>query len=225
MMRNFPQQNEVIEALLQGIQNAQKNFLFWSNNRLSLSSGPQKIISIHVAQELSLMKNPPEVFIDATVADILRCSLLNRNAFRAYMQEHALAQGTFSITLDERMVHHHNNDSISRVIISVHNGMRTTKPEYMHDIERICKMLQRAHQEDSTLDYGVFAFYADISALARKRLDQRLKELMTHFATIVARFPSLRAHLVATPIYKSIDSGEWMAGCYIIKPSLKDLVK
>ena len=82
MNSTFPSQERVLQALLQGIQNAEKNFLFWTNHRLSLSSGPHKIISIHVAQELSLIENAPEVFIDATVADILRCSLPDRKAFK-----------------------------------------------------------------------------------------------------------------------------------------------
>ncbi len=217
-MSNFPSQERVIEALLRGIQNAEKNFLFWTNNRLSLSSGPQKIISIHLAQELSVIENAPEVFIDATVADILRCSLPDRKAFKSYMEKNALSQGTFGITLDERFIHHNNNDSISRVIVSIHNGVRTMKPEYTHEIERLCKMLHRKKREDSTLDYGVFAFYADISVLARKKLEKRLMELKTGFDTVVEHFPSLRARLVATPIYKVADVGEWMAGCYIIEP-------
>lgn len=217
-MSNFPSQERVIEALLRGIQNAEKNFLFWTNNRLSLSSGPQKIISIHLAQELSVIENAPEVFIDATVADILRCSLPDRKAFKSYMEKNALSQGTFGITLDERFIHHNNNDSISRVIVSIHNGVRTMKPEYTYEIERLCKMLHRKKREDSTLDYGVFAFYADISVLARKKLEKRLVELKTGFDAVVEHFPSLRARLVATPIYNVVDVGEWMAGCYIIEP-------
>lgn len=216
-MTNFPTQKNVIDALLRGIQNAEKNFLFWTNNRLSLSSGPQKIISIHVAQELSFIKNPPEVFIDATVADILRCSLPDRKAFKTYMEKNNLAQGTFGITLDERFLHHNNNDSISRVIISLHNGVRNAKAEYAHEIERICKMLHREHKEDSTLDYGVFAFYTDISVSARKKLSQRLPEIMQSFDAVVAQFPSLKANLYATPIHNVEDVGEWMAGCYVIE--------
>lgn len=221
-MNNFPSQESVINALLKGIQNAEKNFLFWTNNRLSLSSGPHKIISIHVAQELSLIENAPEVFIDATVADILRCSLPDRKAFKSYMERNALSQGTFGITLDERFTHHNNNDSISRVIISLHNGVRNVKPEFTHEIERLCKMLHRVHKNDSTLDYGVFAFYADISVLARKKLEKRLVELKSSFDTVVSHFPSLQARLVATPIYNVPDVGEWMAGCYVIEPKIEN---
>lgn len=217
-MINFPTQKNVIDALLRGIQNAEKNFLFWTNNRLSLSSGPQKIISIHVAQELSSIENPPEVFIDATVADILRCSLPDRKAFKTYMEKNNLSQGTFGITLDERFLHHNNNDSISRVIISLQNGVRNAKVEYAYEIERICKMLHREHKEDSTLEYGVFAFYADISVSARKKLSKRLPEIMQNFDAVVAQFSSLQARLHATPIYNVEDVGEWMAGCYVIEP-------
>lgn len=222
-MTKFPTQESVLQALLQGIQNAEKNFLFWTNNRLSLSSGPHKILSIHVAQALSLIDNAPEVFIDATVADILRCSLPDRKAFKSFMQENALSQGTFGITLDERFTHHNNNDSVSRVIISLHNGVRNVKPEYTHEIERLCKMLHRKKREDSTLDYGVFAFYADISVLARKKLEKRLSELTASFDAVVSHFPSLQARLVATPLYNVPDIGEWMAGCYVIEPRLEDL--
>lgn len=217
-MNSFPPQQHVIESLLKGIQNAEKNFLFWTNHRLSLSSGPQKIISIHVAQELSLMEDAPELFIDASVADILRCSLPDRRAFRTYMEKNALSQGTFSITLDERFKHESNNDSISRVIISIFNGVRNVKSEYTCEIERLCKMLQREHKEDSTLDYGVFAFYADISVLARKKLEKRYHEIKESFDAVVSHFPSLQARLEATPIYTVPDVGEWMAGCYVIEP-------
>ncbi len=217
-MSNFPKQKDVIDALLQGIQNAEQNFLFWTNNRLSLSSGPHKIIGIHVAQALSTIENAPEIFIDATVADILRCSLPDRKAFKSFMEKNALAQGTFSITLDERFTHHNNNDSISRVIATMKNGVRNCKPEYTNEIERLCKMLQRQKAEDSTLDYGVFAFYADLSSLARKKLDKRLPEIIASFDNVVARFDSLSSRFVATPIHTVVDVGEWIAGCYIIEP-------
>lgn len=217
-MSNFPSQTHVIEALLEGIQKAEKNFLFWTNNRLSLSSGPHKIISIHVAQELSLIPHAPEVFIDATVADILRCSLPDRKAFKSYMEANALSQGIFSITLDERYEHSSNNDSTSRVIISLHNGVRNVKSEYTHEIERLCKMLQKEKKEDSTLDYGVFAFYADISTLARKKLEKRIGEILASFNAVVNHFPHLQARFVATPIKSVPEVGEWIAGCYIIEP-------
>lgn len=217
-MRNFPTQTVVVQAILDGISKAEQNFLFWTNNRLSLSSGPQKILSIHVAQALSLIENAPEVFIDATVSDILRCSLPNRKAFKSFMEKNALSQGVFSITLDERFSHQNHNDSTSRVIITLKNGVCNAKAEYSYEIERLCKMLQRKQKEDSALDYGVFAFYADLSPQARKKLIKRVPEIIASFDEVVSHFPTLQAKCIATPIHGVDEVGEWMAGCYVIEP-------
>lgn len=217
-MSKFPTQSNVIEATLDGMRQAQKNFLFWTNNRLSLSAGPQKILSIHVAQALSLIENAPEVFIDATVSDILRCSLPNRKAFKAYMEKNALSQDVFSITLDERLSHQNHNDSISKVIITLKNGVCNAKAEYSYEIERLCKMLHKKVEESSTLDYGVFAFYADLSTSARKKLNKRIPDVIASFDEVVSHFPTLKASFVQTPVQEVVDLGEWMAGCYVIEP-------
>ena len=217
-MSKFPSQSSVVEAILAGMREAQKNFLFWTNNRLSLSAGPQKILSIHVAQAISAIENAPEVFIDATVSDILRCSLPNRKAFKTYMEKNAISQDVFSITLDERLLHHNHNDSISRVIITLKNGVCNAKAEYSYEIERLCKMLFKKTEESSSLDYGVFAFYSDLSTTARKKLIKRLPDIIESFDEVVSHFPSLKASFVQTPITEVIDVGEWMAGCYIVEP-------
>ncbi len=216
-MNNFPTQEQVVHAVLSGITQAEKNFLFWTNNRLTLSSGPQKILCIHVAQTLSLIENAPEVFIDATVSDILRCSLPNRKAFKTFMEKNALSQGTFSITLDERFLHQNHNDSVSRVIMTLKNGVCNAKAEYSFEIERLCKMLQRKNKDESALDYGIFAFYTDISTTARKKLAKRIPEIIASFDEVVSHFPSLKANFHATPIKQVEDVGEWMAGCYVIE--------
>jgi len=216
-MSNFPAQDKVVQAVIDGILQAEHNFLFWTNNRLTLSNGPQKILSIHVAQALSLIENAPEVFIDATVSDILRCSLSNRKAFKPFMEKHALSQGIFSITLDERFTHINHNDSISRVIMTLKNGVCNVKAEYSFEIERLCKMLQRKSIEDSMLQYGIFAFYADISITARKKLVKRIPEIVASFDEVVSHFSTLQGVFHATPITQVTDVGEWMAGCYVIE--------
>ncbi|MBE0492417.1 MAG: hypothetical protein IBX44_09215 [Sulfurospirillum sp.] len=219
-MSSFVSQSQVISAIFEGIDNAKENFLFWTNNRLFLSHGPRKIITLHVAMQIGKLQNPPEIFIDATVSDILRCSLHDRKAYTQFMQKSALAQGIFSITLDERFVHQNDNDSISRVIISIKNGVRSPSAEYANEIERICKMLDRTPCKDSTLDYGVFAFYADLSCNARKKLEKRLPELAKSFDAIVERFTTLQSRFVCSPIQKVTNMGEWCSGCYIIEPKI-----
>jgi len=118
-MSRFPVQTMVTDAILHGIVKAAENFLSWTNNRLFLSHGPHHIISIYVAQEIAALEDAPEIFIDATISDILRCSLPDREAYTGFMHKNRLARGTFSITLDERFDHQNDEDSISKVIMSI----------------------------------------------------------------------------------------------------------
>jgi len=217
-MNSFPKRHDIIKSVLKGIETAKKNYFFWTNNRLFLSYGPQKIITIHVAQSIGELPDAPEVFIDATVADILRCSLPQRNAYPEYMQSTGLKQGTVSITLDERFKHDNDNDSISKVIISVKNGVRNPKAEYTSEIERLCKMLVPQAPAQSKLDYALFAFYSDLSEGARVKLAKRIPSIIESFDRVVANYPNLQASYQTSGIERILEAGEWCAGCYCIAP-------
>lgn len=222
-MSDFPTQSEIIDSILNGIIKAKNNFLFWTNNRLSLSYGPHKIVTIHIAQELSKIKNnTPEIFINATVTDILRCSLPNRNEYPNFMAKRNLTEGTFSITLDKRIPHNSNNDSISKVIISVKNNVINAKKEYLDEINRICKMINRDKEYmESSLDYAVFAFYSDLTKDARKKLDKRIPEIIKNFDKVVAKYDNLKGNFKGGEINKSDHEEEWSMSCYIIEPFYK----
>lgn len=217
-MIDFPKQEDILNAVLEGIKEAEKNFAFWTNGRLFLSYGSPGMITLHVASQIAKLQNAPEIFIDATVADILRCSLPSRNQFSPYMQANKLAQGTFNITLDERFVHANDNDSISKVIISLENGVRNAKLEYSNEIERICKMINPDACQSNSLEYGIFAFYSDLSNNARKKLEKRIPELVRSFDVVVKKFPALQSKYLGSSIVKVPDKGEWCAGCYVIEP-------
>ena len=219
-MNKFPKQEEVIESVINGIKNAKANFTYWTSDELYLSYAPQKFLSIHVSQEIAKLKNAPEIFIDATIADILRCSLPKRDAFRDFMKEKYLTQDIMCLTLDERIVHKTDNDSISRVIMSIKNGVRNVQEEYKNEIDKMCKMLERDKREDSTLDYGVFAFYLDISNSARKKSQQRLDEIIQSFDKIVSNYKNLKSSFKGGDINKIDNIGEWCVGCYIIEPTV-----
>ena len=217
-MNEFPSKQSVIDAVLEGIKMAKENYFFWTNDRLFLSYGPNKIITIHVAQALGKLKEAPEVFIDATVADILRCSLPDRKAFPEYMQKMGLKQSVFNITLDERFPHENDNDSISRVIISIKNGVRNVKNEYSKEVERLCKMLSPDDPSLSKLDYALFAFYADLTEGARKKLGARVPKIVESFDRVVANFPNLQSSFHTIGIKQVLEAGELSAGVYEISP-------
>jgi hypothetical protein len=220
-MNNFPSQDEIVKCVIDGIITAKNNFTFWTADELYLSYAPPRFLTIHVSQEIAKLKNAPEIFIDATIADILRCSLPSRNTFREFMKQRYLTQDVLCLTLDERFEHKSDNDSISRVIMSLKNGVRNVKEEYKYEIEKICKMLYRTKLEDSTLDYGIFAFYLDISSSARKKSEQRIKEIIESFDKIVNSFENLQSRLEGGKINIIPNIGEWAVCCYIIEPKFK----
>ncbi|PHO12708.1 hypothetical protein CPG38_06440 [Malaciobacter marinus] len=220
-MNNFPSQEKVIKCVIDGITTAKNNFTFWTADELYLSYAPPRFLTIHVSQEIAKLNNAPEIFIDATIADILRCSLPSRDTFREFMKQRYLTQDVLCLTLDERFEHKSDNDSISRVIMSLKNGVRNVKEEYKYEIEKICKMLYRNKLEDSTLDYGIFAFYLDISSSARKKSEQRIKEITESFDKIVNSFENLESKLEGGKINIIPNIGEWAVCCYIIEPKFK----
>lgn len=219
-MSNFPSQDEVVDSVLKGITTAKTNYSFWTGNEIYLSYAPPKFLTIHVSQEIAKLAPAPEIFVDATIADILRCSLPKRDAFRWFMSENNISQDVICLTLDERFEHKSDNDSISKVIMSIRNGVRNAQAEYKDDIELMCKMLQREHSDESTLDYGVFAFYLDISNTARKKSEKRIEEIIVAFDKIVSSYKNLKSSFKGGDINKIDNVGEWCVGCYIIEPTV-----
>lgn len=218
-MNKFPPQNEITDAILKGMVTAKTNYTFWTADELYLSYAPPKFLTIHVSQEIAKLENSPEIFIDATIADILRCSLPKRDSFRWFMSENNITQDVICLTLDERFEHKSDNDSISKVIMSIRNGVRNAQDEYKHDIDLMCKMLSRDKKEESTLDYGVFAFYLDISNTARKKSDRRIEEIIESFDKIVASHKNLKSSFKGGDINIIENIGEWCVGCYVIEPT------
>ena len=219
-MGTFPIKDDVINAVIAGIENAKRNYTFWTSDDLYLSYAPAKFLSIHVAQEVAKLSNSPELFIDATISDILRCSLPNRTDFKEFMKKNYIIDRLLCLTLDERFQHKSDNDSVSKVIMCLKNGVRNVQEEYKNDIEVMCKMLQRDKKEDSTLDYAIFAFYLDISSSARKNAKERLENIIESFDSIVASHKNLKSSFKGGDIKKIDKVGEWCIGCYVIEHTL-----
>lgn len=217
-MESFPSQNEIVNSVLNGIETAKKNFSFWTTDELYLSEAPSNFLSIHVAQSIAKLTNPPEIFMDATIADILACSLSSQISIVEFMKKNQISQNTIDITLDKRFDHQNDHDSISKVVITLKNGVRNAKNEYRKNIETLCKVVSTNDQEKSTIDYGVFAFYLDISNKARIKANKRIEEIIESFDAIVATHQNLKSHFKGGDIIKIENIGEWCVGCYIIEP-------
>lgn len=220
MSNIFPSKESIVQAVLDGILNAKNNYTFWTCDELYLSYAPPKFLSIHVAQEIAKLENAPEIFLDATISDILRCSLPNRSDFKEFMKKKYIIDKTLCLTLDKRFIHKSDNDSVSKVILSLKNGVRNVQQEYIDDIELMCKMLEREQTTDTTLDYGIFGFYLDISSSAKKDAKTRLEGIIESFDKIVSQHKNLKSRFEGGDIKKIEKVGEWCIGCYIIEHTL-----
>lgn len=217
-LTKFPSQSRIIDTILQGILHARESFYFWTNHRLSLSYAHEKIVTMYVAQEIGKMRHAPEVFMDSDIRDILRCSLKDRDSYPDFMRKRGIKDGIFTIVLDERFEHKNDNDSISKVLISVRNAVINSKKEHLEKVDTICKMLYLDDEfSSSSLDYCIFAFYSEISSSARKKLDTRFKEITKKFDDIVKKYPNLTSSFYSLPVTKEENKEEWSAGTYVIK--------
>ena len=217
-MNNFPSKDLVLKSIKTGLENAKNNFTHWTSDELALSFAPPKFLTIHISQELAKLEFPPEIYIDASVSDILRCSLPNRDDYKTFMKNKGLSQDIVHLTLDERFSHQNDNDSVSRVIMTVQNGIRNVQDEYTKEIDKMCKMIDRTKKEDSTLDYAVFTFYMDISNRARKKSARRLNEIIDSFDEVVQKYKTLESNFEGGDVTIVENTGEWCFGYYIIEP-------
>ncbi|WP_121627505.1 hypothetical protein [Poseidonibacter antarcticus] len=211
-MNPFPEKKEVLQSVQKGILNARKNFSLWTGEELYLSYAPSNFLSIHISQEISKLSILPEIFIDATIADTLKYSLSNPDEYKSFMKNKEIADRTFCITLDERFDHETNRDSIAKVIISVRNGVRNVKEEYLNDIETMCKIIS-----DSTLEYAIFAFYLDISNKARIKAKERINELLIAFDETSSKYEKINTKFIGGEVNIIENIGEWSVGCYVIE--------
>lgn len=218
VLNSFPATNDITNSILNGILLAKQNYTNWTADELYLSYAPKNFLTIHIAQEIAKLDNPPEIFLDATIADILRCSLSTRDQFRQFMYEKQIPQRTLSITLDARQKHYSDNDAISKAIISVHNGVRNAKKEYCEEIDLLCKMLDHNSKSKTTLEFGAFAFYLDISYSARIKAQTRMQQIIKQFDEIVHQYKNVKSYFKGGNIETIDNIGEWSLGCYIIEP-------
>lgn len=219
-MYSFPSQDQIVTTILNGMETARSNYAHWTTDELYLSYAPSNFLTVHIAQEIGKLHNSPEIFMDATIVDILRCSLPKRDDFKNFMKQNNIVQDTVSLTLDDRVEHKSDNDSVSKAIIVVENGVRNSKDEYQNSIHNICKMIQRENIDDSTLQFGVFAFYLDISNTARKKGQKRIDEIIKSFDKIVSSYKNIKSSFKGGNINQIENIGEWCVGCYIVEPNI-----
>lgn len=225
MNRVFPSKKSVIDSVISGILTAKENFTLWTGERVFLSYAPDNFLSIHISQSIAKLKDKPEIFINASLSDTLKYSLKTRNDYKDFMKKNKIVDKLYCITLDERFDHETKQDSVAKAIISVVNGLRNVKDEYINDIQTMCKVLNNQDEEYLSIDYAIFAFYLDISSTAKIKAKNRITDIVDSFNSIVNKYEYLESKFIGGEINTIENIGEWSVGCFVIEPKRKNKSK
>ncbi|MGE0739516.1 hypothetical protein [Sulfurimonas sp.] len=150
-MITFPEKN-VIDAVLNGIENAHKKFYLWTNKKAWLSMAPEYMLNICIAEQISKLEKKPEIWFEVSVAQYISTKNVDRD-------------GRIDIVLDD------TNTGKSCVMIEVKNKIDKYTDPLNDDIVRICQLLEY----NKEFEYGLIAFFANFSS--KKNINNLLQEI------------------------------------------------
>ncbi len=152
---------QIVNATLKGIESSQKKYESWTGGWW-LWAGPEYLITINVAEQLSKLAGPKFI----TLEHSSRLAL-----------DYAGAKGKGRLPRDVR--EHGKVDILlwwasdaPRAVIEIKNQIYY-KEQYFKDIKRIKEFLKR-NSEDSSLQFGLFAFYDSADDGKRQRADEKI---------------------------------------------------
>lgn len=152
-MDTFPK-TQVVDAILTGIKNAHKKNKKWTGGSW-LSMAPEYMINIFIGQSLEKLKPMPHIWFEINIDDLAESSnpidikKFKKDITRNGKNLEKNQKEKIDIVLDDK--------ENSKVIIEVKNGVCKYGNGIDKDIRRICNAL--THQ--SSLEYGIFAFFAN----------------------------------------------------------------
>ena len=219
----FPKQDKIVNAVFDGMKIAKENFTYWTKQDLLLQESTENFFTIHICQEISKLNNAPEIFIDAKMSDVLKCSLNTKDSYKEFMSKNDIKNVAYSITLDERIKHTKNNKAVSKAIIDINSNFTKLNNYHIETLNTMCKVLQRDNKDDSSLEFAIFAFYLDVSFKARKKIQVRLDEIIGYFDSFISTKDNLSSYLKLSEIKQVKNEGEWCIGCYVIEPIINKI--
>lgn len=215
-MGTFPTKTQVVDSILEGIKDAHKNYVHWTNNDVWLNSAPEYMMNMYIGQHLAKFKQKIssmtiwfEVSIDA-LAETVKASSQhdfitkikrNRNDDIEKNQTEKI-----DIVLDDELH--------SRVIIEVKNNVSNYTSRSEKDIIRICNALSHG----PSLEYGIFTFFAvdtstNIDAVITNIENSARKTIETKCFNInLERFPKKNESIEIDTEY-----GSCSAVCFVLR--------
>ncbi len=203
--------DDVIKACLQGVKNAQVQYVDMAGEWISW--GPEYFITTHIAQ--ALHKATGSKFV--TVENGARNALEAANATgRGRLHRDIRSEGRFDLLLWRA------NES-PRAVIEVKNWV-VSKSQYEPDLKRILEVLGRKSAANS-ISFGLFAFYTDADSSSKNAavdiIDSRMELILKNAREIVgSKFKvslSSRGIRSNSRMERDGDSA-WAACCLLIEP-------
>ncbi|WP_027390639.1 hypothetical protein [Chrysiogenes arsenatis] len=205
-MANRLSMQVIVEQVLVGIEEAQKSYQEWTGGSW-LWEAPEYLITCSIAKRIA-------------EADGAKYLTLENGSTNALKDAGALGRGKLSHKIREKgrvdiLVWWGNGHP--RGIIEVKNQIYS-KDSYAKDIERIKGFLLRKGN-DSSLQFGAFAFYESAVSGSRKtaqqKIDGRIQTIFSRAKEICGDTLSLSLH--ETDYHEDIQDNAWAAACILIK--------
>lgn len=205
-MQSFPSQSRVVNAILDGIKNAHLANLKWTNHSAWLSLAPEYMINIFIGQSIEKLSPMPEIWFEVSVTDLANSVSKSSNT-KQFID--SISRNTKDGPKNEKIDIVLDDNKYSRVMIEVKNAVSTWGAGIEKDIERISKALK----EETTLDYGIFAFFANDN---KKKIDDIITDLAEQ-----ARQKSLVHNINLMPVFEIIEeqNNDWScaAVCFVLE--------
>lgn len=196
---------QIEEAVVQGIQCAQKKYLEWSNGD-SLYYAPEYFITMNIAEQIIGLEGPKFVTLEYNA----KYTLEDAGALgRGRLSNDLRANGRVDIVV-------WYGKEKPRAVIEIKKFAYDTQ-NYEKDIHRIKKMLQHNHLK-SSLQFGIFAYYDEAvdgkRKTAQQALEEKKKRIYDHIQEILPN-----DFIITSPkmeVYHEKDYS-WCAGCFLIR--------
>jgi hypothetical protein len=196
-----------IKAILNGFSEAQENYANWSGGRW-LWQAPEYFISSTIAKKIAEVE--AEKYITLEHGATLTLEEAGAKG-RGRLPRHIRAKGKVDILLWWG-----GEEPAPRAVIEIKNQI-SSKEQYEKDIKRLVGFLERKTSE-SSLDFGVFAFYDSAfngdRKMAKDKIKDKIEKIYENSSIIAGNGFSITKK---TTKINLVEDSAWAATCFLIK--------
>lgn len=199
--------DKIIDATLEGLNIAQKNYLEWTNNENGISWGAEYVLTTYVAESVFKVYKD-YLFIERSIKQILKDAQFDKAL------EKSRPNGRADITLYSKT----KNGEKPKAIIELKNNVNRLNKGIKEDIERIEALIN-----SNVIEYGAIAFVTEVEK--NKEFDiEKIKKEMKEIALKCKNYTDLHykyKYKVSDPDKTEYNDTWWAWGSCVILFSKK----